>query len=114
MRDLNTNLVADAMLRGRRSVYVDYVDYDAVAHHAGIMQPESLAALEGIDAVLAQLEAVAAVAPRKYHLVVLSDHGQSQGRSSPTGTARTWPRWSGGCRTRRTVASETTPRAAAR
>ena len=79
MRDLNTNLVADAMLRGRRSVYVDYVDYDAVAHHAGISQPESLAALEGIDAVLAQLEAVAEVAPRKYHFVVLSDHGQSQG-----------------------------------
>ena len=79
LRDLNTKLVADAMLRGRRSVYVDYVDYDAVAHHAGISQPESLAALEGIDAVLAQLEAVAEVAPRKYHFVVLSDHGQSQG-----------------------------------
>ena len=29
--------------------------------------------------MLAQIEAVAAVAPRKYHLVVLSDHGQSQG-----------------------------------
>jgi uncharacterized membrane protein YvlD (DUF360 family) len=79
LRDLNTALVADAMLKGRRSVYVDYVDYDAVAHHAGVMQPESLAALEGIDAVLAQLEAVAQVAPRRYHLVVLSDHGQSQG-----------------------------------
>ena len=79
MRDLNTTLVADAMLRGRRSVYVDYVDYDAVAHHAGLLQPESLSALEGIDAVLAQLEKVAAVAPRRYHLVVLSDHGQSQG-----------------------------------
>ena len=79
LRDLNTTLVADAMLRGRRSVYVDYVDYDAIAHHAGISQPESLAALEGIDAVLAQLEAVAEVAPRKYHFVVLSDHGQSQG-----------------------------------
>ena len=79
LRDLNTTLVADAMLRGRRSVYVDYVDYDAVAHHAGISQPESLAALEGIDAVLAQLESVAEVAPRKYHFVVLSDHGQSQG-----------------------------------
>ncbi|MGH3308390.1 MAG: alkaline phosphatase family protein, partial [Nocardioides sp.] len=79
LRDLNTTLVADAMLRGRRSVYVDYVDYDAVAHHAGIAQPESLAALEGIDAVLAQLETVAEVAPRKYHFVVLSDHGQSQG-----------------------------------
>jgi hypothetical protein len=79
LRDLNTTLVADAMLQGRRSVYVDYVDYDAVAHHAGISQPESLSALEGIDAVLAQIEAVAKVAPRPYHLVVLSDHGQSQG-----------------------------------
>ncbi|GAA4717372.1 phage holin family protein [Nocardioides conyzicola] len=79
VRDLNTTLVADAMLKGRRSVYVDYVDYDAVAHHAGILQPESLDALAGIDAVLAQIEAVAAVAPRKYHVVVLSDHGQSQG-----------------------------------
>ncbi|MBA2952906.1 hypothetical protein GON03_23040 [Nocardioides sp. MAH-18] len=79
IRDLNTTLVADSMLKGRRSIYVDYVDYDAVAHHAGILQPESLDALAGIDAVLAQLEAIAAVAPRKYHIVVLSDHGQSQG-----------------------------------
>jgi uncharacterized membrane protein YvlD (DUF360 family) len=79
IRDLNTTLVADAMLKGRRSIYVDFVDYDAVAHHAGILQPESLDALAGIDAVLAQLEAIAAVAPRKYHIVVLSDHGQSQG-----------------------------------
>jgi hypothetical protein len=79
VRDLNTTLVADAMLRGRRVIYVDYVDYDAVAHHAGILQPESLSALEGIDAVLAQIEKVAAAAPRPYHVVVLSDHGQSQG-----------------------------------
>jgi hypothetical protein len=79
IRDLNTTLVADAMLRGRHSVYVDYVDYDAVAHHAGLLQPESLAALEGIDAVLAQIERVAAVAPRPYRIVVLSDHGQAQG-----------------------------------
>lgn len=79
IRDLNTTLVCDAMLKGKRAIYVDYVDYDAVAHHAGILQPESLDALAGIDAVLAQIEAVAAVAPRKYRIVVLSDHGQSQG-----------------------------------
>ncbi len=79
IRDLNTTLVADAMLKGRRSIYVDFVDYDAVAHHAGILQPESLDALAGIDAALAQIEAIAEVAPRKYHIVVLSDHGQSQG-----------------------------------
>lgn len=79
LRDLNTNLVASAMLKGRRSIYVDYVDYDAIAHHAGMLRPESLEALVAIDEVLARLEKVAEVSPRPYHLVVLSDHGQSQG-----------------------------------
>jgi uncharacterized membrane protein YvlD (DUF360 family) len=79
LRDLNTSLVAESMLQGRRCVYVDYVDYDAVAHHAGILRQESLEALGGIDVVLSQLEKVAEVAPRRYHFVVLSDHGQSQG-----------------------------------
>lgn len=79
LRDFNTLTVADSMLRGAHSVYVDYVDYDAVAHHAGIMRSESLAALAGLDTVLSQLEQVAALAPRPYRIVVLSDHGQSQG-----------------------------------
>jgi hypothetical protein len=79
LRDLNTALVAQEMLRGRKAIYVDYVDYDAVAHHAGIVRPESLDTLTGLDAILARLARVAEVAPRKYHIVVLSDHGQSQG-----------------------------------
>lgn len=79
LRDLNTALVAEEMIRGTRAVYVDYVDYDEVAHHAGGSRPESLAALDRLDHVLACLEAVAAAAPRPYRLVVLSDHGQSQG-----------------------------------
>ena len=79
LRDLNTILVAEHMLRGTRSIYVDYVDYDEVAHHAGVLRPESLEALEAIDAVLHQLELVAAAAPRRYRFVILSDHGQSQG-----------------------------------
>jgi len=40
LRDLNMALVTRQMLRGARSIYVDFVDYDAVAHHAGILQPE--------------------------------------------------------------------------
>lgn len=79
MRDLNTAMVTDAILKGKRSVYVDYVDYDAIAHHAGILRPEALSALESIDRVLGHLESVTAAAPRPYHIVVLSDHGQSQG-----------------------------------
>jgi uncharacterized membrane protein YvlD (DUF360 family) len=79
LRDINTVLVAQHMLRGTRSVYVDYVDYDEIAHHAGILRPESLEALEAVDGVLHLLETVARVAPRRYHFVVLSDHGQAQG-----------------------------------
>ena len=59
LRDLNTILVAQHMLRGTRSIYVDYVDYDEIAHHAGILRPESLEALESVDGVLHQLELVA-------------------------------------------------------
>ncbi len=79
LRDLNTAVVAEEMMRGARSVYVDYVDYDEIAHHAGATRIESLAALEGLDQILSILEQVAARAPRRYHLVILSDHGQSQG-----------------------------------
>ena len=79
LRDVNTVLVAQHMLGGTRSIYVDYVDYDEIAHHAGMLRPESLEALEAVDGVLHQLEMVAKVAPRRYHFIVLSDHGQSQG-----------------------------------
>ncbi len=79
LRDLNTSLVIEAMMQGAKSVYVDYVDYDEIAHHAGVQRPEALRALEGLDRVLAQLERVARYAPRPYHFVCVSDHGQSQG-----------------------------------
>jgi uncharacterized membrane protein YvlD (DUF360 family) len=79
LRDLNTAVVCEEMMRGARSIYVDYVDYDEVGHHAGATRIESLAALGGLDQVIAILEKVAQRSPRKYHLVLLSDHGQSQG-----------------------------------
>lgn len=79
LRDLNTALVAEEMRRGTRSIYVDYVDYDEIAHHAGMFRPESLAALDGLDRTLGELVRLAEVAPRRYRLVVVSDHGQSQG-----------------------------------
>ena len=79
LRDLNTILVAQHMLQGTRSIYVDYVDYDEIAHHAGVLRPEALEALEAVDGVLHQLEMVAAAAPRRYRFVILSDHGQAQG-----------------------------------
>lgn len=79
LRDLNTSLVVESMMKGAKSIYVDYVDYDEIAHHAGVQRKEALSALEGLDQVLANLERVTRYAPRPYSFVILSDHGQSQG-----------------------------------
>ncbi len=79
LRDLNTAIVAEEMMQGTHSIYVDYVDYDEVAHHAGGSRIESLRVLESLDRVLSVLEQVAALAPRRYRILVLSDHGQAQG-----------------------------------
>ncbi|WP_432562616.1 phage holin family protein [Kineococcus sp. SYSU DK003] len=79
LRDLNVSLVAQALTDGRPVVFVDFLDYDEVAHHAGVARAESLDALAGIDRVLQTLADVAAVSPREYRVVLLSDHGQAQG-----------------------------------
>ena len=80
-RDLNTAVVAEAMRKGTKRIYVDYVDYDEIAHHAGMFRLESLAALDGLDRVLGTLERLSTQAARRYHIVVVSDHGQSQGQT---------------------------------
>jgi uncharacterized membrane protein YvlD (DUF360 family) len=89
VRDLNVALVAEHMIAGAPVVFVDFVDYDEIAHHAGVARLESLDALTGIDRVLGTLEEVATAAPRSYRFVVLSDHGQSQGPTFRQLTGRT-------------------------
>ncbi|MEV4200933.1 alkaline phosphatase family protein [Micromonospora globbae] len=79
LNDLNVSLIAEQMARGAPVIFCDFVDYDEVAHHAGPARPEAMAALEALDHTLGILERLAAEAGRRYHIVVLSDHGQSQG-----------------------------------
>jgi len=79
LRDLNAGLIADQMMAGAPSIFCDFTDYDEIAHHAGPTRPESLASLAGIDRLIGVLQDLAEGAPRPYHFVVLSDHGQSQG-----------------------------------
>ena len=81
LRDLNVALVVEAMMTGNKAIYVDFVDYDEIAHHAGVTRSESLAAFYGLDDVLRSIEQVvkAGITPRPYHVVLVSDHGQSQG-----------------------------------
>ncbi len=79
LRDLSTSLVIEEMYRGAAVIYVDYTDYDEIAHHSGPERAETLAALEGVDRVLGSLQKAAPDAARAYRFVVLSDHGQSLG-----------------------------------
>ena len=79
LRELSTFTVAGDMLRGVPSVYTTYVAYDEVAHHSGTERGDALRVLRKLDRDIGRLAKVAGEAPRPYHLVVLSDHGQTQG-----------------------------------
>jgi hypothetical protein len=77
--DLQVAAVVGDMLAGRPVVYTTFLAYDEVAHHSGVERPDALAVLAKVDRQIARVEAAARDAPRPYRLVVLSDHGQSQG-----------------------------------
>jgi hypothetical protein len=66
-------------MRGRPIVYATFSSYDEVAHHSGLERPDTLEALRKLDERFGRIRRLAAEAPRKYEIVVLSDHGQTQG-----------------------------------
>lgn len=81
LRDLQTRIALQKMQQGVNSLYVDYLDYDEIAHHAGLARPEALDALSGLDRVVGICMKAIEFIGRPYHLVLLSDHGQSQGQT---------------------------------
>jgi uncharacterized membrane protein YvlD (DUF360 family) len=79
LRDLSTALVIEEMYRGAPVIYVDYTDYDEIAHHSGPERGETFDALDGVDRAIATLEKASRAAPRPYRFVIVSDHGQTLG-----------------------------------
>ena len=67
------------MMRGRPAVYATFSSYDEVAHHSGLERPDTLEALRKLDQQFGRIARARRYAPRPYALVVLSDHGQTQG-----------------------------------
>ena len=80
-RDLQVAAVVGDILAGRPTIYTTFLAYDEVAHHSGIERADSLAVLRDLDRQIARIARACAEAPRPYRLVVLSDHGQSQGET---------------------------------
>ncbi len=78
-RDVVVSAVLEDILSGRPVVYADFLGYDEVAHHSGIERFDTLAVLRSIDQQIGRLHRASRLAPRPYHVVVLSDHGQTQG-----------------------------------
>ena len=79
VRELITSGVLTDMMRGRPAVYATFSSYDEVAHHSGLERADTLEALRKLDQQFAQIERACRYAPRPYEIVVLSDHGQTQG-----------------------------------
>jgi hypothetical protein len=79
VRDLVVFGVLGDMMRGRPAVYATFASYDEVAHHSGLERADTLEALRKLDQQFGRLAAARRYAPRPYEIVVLSDHGQTQG-----------------------------------
>ncbi len=79
--DLQIAAVVGDMLAGRPVIYTTFLAYDEVAHHSGIERQDALAVLRQVDRQIARVRTAATDAPRPYRLVVLSDHGQTQGET---------------------------------
>jgi hypothetical protein len=79
VRDLIVYGVLTDMMRGRPAVYATFSSYDEVAHHSGLERADTLEALRKLDEQFGRIDRARRYAPRPYYLVVLSDHGQTQG-----------------------------------
>jgi uncharacterized membrane protein YvlD (DUF360 family) len=79
IRDLIVYAVMTDMMRGRPVVYATFSSYDEVAHHSGLYRADTMEALRKLDQQFGRLARARRFAPRPYEIVVLSDHGQTQG-----------------------------------
>jgi uncharacterized membrane protein YvlD (DUF360 family) len=79
VRDLIVYGVLTDMMKGRPAIYATFSSYDEVAHHSGLEREDTLEALRKLDQQFGRIERARRYAARPYEIVVLSDHGQTQG-----------------------------------
>ncbi len=80
LREITTDTLIGDLITGHvDAVYATYVAYDEIAHHNGTTDDAAFDALHKLDKQFHRLEGAQNYAPRPYRLVVLSDHGQTNG-----------------------------------
>ncbi len=78
-RDFALSALRGDMYAGVPYIYVTFAGYDEVAHHSGILRADTLEVLRKLDREFGNLERLMPDAARRYKMVVLSDHGATQG-----------------------------------
>ena len=79
VRDLIVYGVLTDMMAGRPAIYATFSSYDEVAHHSGLERADTMEALRKLDQQFGRIDRARPYASRPYEIVVLSDHGQTQG-----------------------------------
>lgn len=80
LREATTQVLTGEILTGDiDTAYATYMGYDEIAHHSGVEDMDVWGALKQIDMQFQRLTSAIDMSERDYKLVVLSDHGQSQG-----------------------------------
>jgi uncharacterized membrane protein YvlD (DUF360 family) len=79
IRELTTHLLIEDMFRGCQTIYATYFGYDVVAHITGVESPGAMTTLRDIDKQIHRIMDAIEHAPRMYEIVIISDHGLSQG-----------------------------------
>lgn len=80
LREVATDVLTSEILTGDiDTAYVTYMGYDEIAHHSGVQDEDVWKALKMIDAQFAKITSAIEMSDREYKLVILSDHGQSNG-----------------------------------
>jgi len=80
LRDVTVDtLITDVLWGDAEVIYATFAAYDEVAHHAGVADIDALHVLSQLDRAFVRIERAIESGDRAYQIVVLSDHGQTQG-----------------------------------
>lgn len=80
LREVTTDVLTSEILAGNiDTAYATYMGYDEIAHHSGVEDGDVWGSLKRIDLQFAKITSAIEMSDRDYKIVVLSDHGQSQG-----------------------------------
>ena len=80
LRESATEILTSEIFTGEiDTAYATFMGYDEVAHHSGVEDNDVWGILKQIDVQFSRITSAIEMADRDYKLVILSDHGQTNG-----------------------------------